>query len=49
MEAYVIDTGLTWMRMSREEGEVLGTRDGDLLSDVGAGPAGELVPHPSAT
>lgn len=36
------------MRVSREVEEVLGTRDGDLLANISAGPAGDLVPHPGA-
>lgn len=49
MEANVLDVVLTWMLIPREVEEVLRTRDGDLLSNLRTGPAGDLVPHPGAT
>lgn len=49
MEAPFTDKVLTWMRILREVEEILWARDGDLLPDISAGPAGDLVPHPGAT
>lgn len=45
IEANVV---LTWILVPREVEQELGTRDGDLLSHIRAGPAGDLVPHPGA-
>ena len=48
-KTYFSDLILTSGSVPWEVEEVFGAGDGDHLSDVGAGPAGDLVPRPTAT
>ena len=48
-KTYFSDLILTSRSVPWEVEEIFGAGDGDHLSDVGAGPAGDLVPRPTAT
>ncbi len=46
---YFINLILTCKNVPGEVEQIFGARDGDHLSDIGTGPAGDLVPRPAAT
>lgn len=46
---YCINSVLTCRNVPGEVEEIFGTRDGDHLSNISTGPAGDLVPHPTAS